>query len=467
MHTFNTLTDLLKTLPPEWPEDLLPAIQDSNRAADATLVVLDDDPTGTQTVYDVPVLTEWSEETLLDEFSQKTPVFYILTNSRSLTGTETTALHETLSRRLDAVARQTGHRYQLVSRSDSTLRGHFPAEPAAIETGWGQQADAWLLVPYFREGGRLTAHDVHYIAEGDALTPAAETPFARDATFGYRNSDLKVWVEEKTAGAIRAEDVVSISLETIRQGGLKAVEKPLKSLKNGQIVIVNALSLRDVQVVVRAVQTLPEKRFIFRTAASWVQVAAGLETRPLLEKAALVDSATKTGGLTIVGSYVPKTTAQLTALLESGAVQAVEIAVPRLLSDEFEAEVERVLQAVEAALTVGRDVVAYTSRALVQTDDPAESLRLVNRVSAGLVELVRRLAVRPRYLLAKGGITASDLAVKGLGVRRALVRGQLLPGVPVWQTGDETRFPGLTYVVFPGNVGGEGALLEAVLKMKV
>lgn len=466
MLVYATLSELINSVPPEWPEDLLPEIQAHNRRTAETLVVLDDDPTGTQTVYDVPVLTEWSEETIDAEFRRGTPVFYILTNSRSLTEAETTDLHETLARRLDAVSRQTGRRYTLVNRGDSTLRGHFPAEPAALERGWGQQADAWLLAPFFREGGRLTAHDVHFIAEGETLTSAADTPFARDATFGYRNSDLKAWVEEKTGGEIRADDVVSLSLETIRQGGPDAVANRLKPLKNAQIVVVNALSLRDLEVVVRAMQRLPEKRFIFRTAASWVQAAAGLQTRPLLEKAELVDSENRTGGLTVVGSYVPKTTAQLTNLLASGAVEGVEIAVPKLLSDDFEAEVERVRQVVEAALWDGRDVVAFTSRDLVQTADPTESLRLVNRVSAGLVELVRRLAVRPRYLIAKGGITSSDLAVKGLGVRRALVRGQILPGVPVWQTGTETRFPGLTYVVFPGNVGGEGALREVVLKMK-
>lgn len=463
---FSTLDDLLKTIPSEWPANLLPEIQAHNRQATA-LVVLDDDPTGTQTVYDVPVLTDWEEATLRAEFEQKTPVFYLLTNSRSLTETETRALHTTLAQRLEAVSRQTGRGYRLVNRGDSTLRGHFPAEPAAIETGWGRQADAWLLIPFFREGGRLTVGDVHYVAEDDALTPAAETPFARDATFGYKNSDLKAWVEEKTSGEIPAETVVSLSLETIRQGGPEAVRKRLKPLKNGNVVVVNALSLRDLEVVVRAIQEVPEKRFIFRTAASFVQVAAGLQTRPLLEKAALIEPESKTGGLTIVGSYVPKTTAQLKVLRESGAVEAVEIAVLALLGGGFEAEINRVRQRVEVALSAGRDVVAFTSRALVQTADPHESLRIVNRVSAGLVELMRRLTVRPRYLIAKGGITSSDLAVKGLGVKRALVRGQILPGVPVWETGPETRFPGLGYVVFPGNVGGEGALLEAVEKMKI
>jgi uncharacterized protein YgbK (DUF1537 family) len=78
---------------------------------------------------------------------------------------------------------------------------------------------------------------------------------------------------------------------------------------------------------------------------------------------------------------------------------------------------------------------------------------------------VQRLEVLPRYLIAKGGITSSDVATRGLGVKRAMVAGQLLPGIPVWQLGAEARFPGLNYIVFPGNVGGPDALLAAVRKL--
>ena len=68
-------------------------------------------------------------------------------------------------------------------------------------------------------------------------------------------------------------------------------------------------------------------------------------------------------------------------------------------------------------------------------------------------------------MIAKGGITSSDVATRGLGVKRALVRGQLLPGVPVWRLGAEARFPGIDYVVFPGNVGSDTALADAVQQL--
>jgi uncharacterized protein YgbK (DUF1537 family) len=57
------------------------------------------------------------------------------------------------------------------------------------------------------------------------------------------------------------------------------------------------------------------------------------------------------------------------------------------------------------------------------------------------------------------------VGVKALGVVRATVLGQAAPGVPVWRTGPESRFPGLSYVIFPGNVGDVDTLRVIVEKL--
>ena len=50
----------LQDLPREWPEDPVEEVLKVEREGHAkVLVVLDDDPTGTQTVHGVTVLTEW------------------------------------------------------------------------------------------------------------------------------------------------------------------------------------------------------------------------------------------------------------------------------------------------------------------------------------------------------------------------------------------------------------------------
>lgn len=459
---------LLTSLPQPWPHSLLPAIQQQIAASQRSLIVLDDDPTGTQTVYDLPVLTEWTVATLRAELAQGTPTFYILTNSRSLPLPAAQALNAEIGRNLLAASQATGRDFAVVSRSDSTLRGHYPGETDALMAALGHQVDATLIIPFFLEGGRFTVNDVHYVAEGEQLVPAAETPFARDAAFGYRNSDLKAWVEEKTESRVAAAAVASITLDDLRLGGPQAVAQKLLQLPAGAVCVVNCACTRDMEVFVSGLLMAEAegRHFLYRTAATFVQVRAGLAPRAPLTAAELALPIVG-GGLIVVGSYVPKSTVQLNALLAQPDLTQVEINVDALLDEQQQpTAIAQAIQAATSALHAGQDVVIYTSRRLVTGDDAVSSLAIGQRVSASLVAIVQGLGTRPRYLIAKGGITASDLATKALGVKRALVRGQILPGIPLWQVGEESRYPGLIYVVFPGNVGSDDALVQAREKLR-
>jgi len=306
---------------------------------------------------------------------------------------------------------------------------------------------------------------VHYVAEGEALHPAAETPFARDAVFGYRSSNLREWVAEKTAGRLSAADVLSITLDDLRRGGVDAVLGKLLAAPRGTVGVVNAAGYRDLEILVLALLRAEAagRRYLYRTAASFVRVRVGIAPRGLLTGAELDLPAGGGGGLVIVGSHVPRSTAQLQRLLSLPGIASIEVCVPGLLDPERRVgEVRRTTEAARAGLRRGQTVVIYTSRALITGPEAAGSIAVGQRISAGLVEIVRRIETQPRYGVAKGGITASDIATAGLGVKRALVIGQILPGVPVWRLGAESRYPGLNYVVFPGNVGDEGALVALV-----
>lgn len=460
--TRRSLRETLAQLPPEYPESLMGRIRAEFEASCQTLVVLDDDPTGTQTVYDVPVLTEWSVSSLVREFRAGVPVVYLLTNSRSLTPKEARQLAFGLAMNLQDAADHTVCDYRIISRSDSTLRGHYPEEVNALAFALNLDTLPHILIPFFAEGGRLTIDDVHYVVEGDELVPVAETPFARDPSFGFRHSNLREWVQEKTQGSMPADQVRSLGLPPLRRGDFDAVTAWLQALPPRGVGIVNAASLRDLEVFVVGLQAAEDAgaKFIFRTAASFVQARAGLPPRPLLTGDALARPG-PTGGLLVVGSHVPKTTAQLNALFDAAGdrLARVELPVEKLLRDPSATAAEAARQA-EAHLAAGRDTVLYTSRTLVEGDQPESSLAIARQVSRGLVQAVRGLSSTPRFLVAKGGITSSDIATQALDVKRAMVRGQAMPGVPVWELGSESRFPGLPYVVFPGNVGSETALLD-------
>jgi uncharacterized protein YgbK (DUF1537 family) len=430
--------------------------------------VLDDDPTGTQTVHRVWVVTRWTEEALGFGLRDEAPLFYVLTNSRSLPEEAAVALNRRIAANLARAAETEQCNFDVISRSDSTLRGHFPAEVDALrdelETRLNRRYDGVIVCPFFPEGGRLTAGDVHYVAERDVLTPAGGTEYAKDPDFGYTKSDLRHWVEEKTEGRVAASDVVSVDLDTIRRHGPSGVQRILATVTGGRVAVVNALTYDDLSVFVAGLLAAQDdgQRFLFRTAASFVKALGGVPDRDLLTREEMVGQPSGRG-LVAVGSHVEKTTRQLERALGLEDVRAVELNVRRVLTySTRDREIERVAAKASRTLKSGSVGVVFTSRGLVTDVPGVDTLEIGRRVSAALVEIVRRVSVRPDFVIAKGGITSSDVATEGLQVKRARVLGQILAGVPVWQLGPESRFPDLPYVVFPGNVGTDDALREAI-----
>jgi uncharacterized protein YgbK (DUF1537 family) len=447
--------------------DALEKIRERVEAAGRRIAVLDDDPTGTQTVHGVPVLTTWSVEDLRWALEQPSPTFYVLTNSRSLPEEEAAAMNREVASNLVAAAGQTGTDFVVTSRSDSTLRGHFPAETDALAQGLGRNIDGVILCPCYLEAGRLTADDTHWVRQGEQLVPAGETEFARDASFGYSASDLRDWVEEKTAGRVKASDVVSVGLADIREGGPARVAEILSGVDGGRPVVVNAASHADLEVLVLGLLDAEEggKRFLYRTALSFVRARGGIPEKSPLTAEELYRRRPRRGhGLVLVGSHVALTTRQLEEALKLEGVRPVELSVPRLLEEaEREEELARVAGEVNAGLA-GSEVVVYTSREVV--GGPGRTGFEVGRaVSDALVEVMRRVdAEAPlAFVVAKGGITSSDVGTRGLGVRRAEVAGQMLPGiVSVWVLPEESTFPGLPYIIFAGNVGESDSLAKVI-----
>ncbi|KAG2605090.1 hypothetical protein PVAP13_4NG115400 [Panicum virgatum] len=462
--------DVLHSLPAEWPEDPMDdLVSVASRNSKKILVVLDDDPTGTQTVHDIEVLTEWPVEALVEQFLKLPTCFFILTNSRSMTADKAMLLVQTICRNLEAAAKNVpGVSYTVVLRGDSTLRGHFPEEADAAVSVLGEM-DAWIICPFFLQGGRYTINDIHYVADSDRLIPAGETEFAKDAAFGYKSSNLRQWVEEKTRGRVSEKQVSTISINLLRKQGPNAVCQHLCSLEKGSVCIVNAASEKDMAVFASGMiqAELKGKKFLCRTAASFVSARIGIKPKPPICPNDLGLKRALTGGLIVVGSYVPKTTKQVDELRSQcgQSLRVIEVSVEMVSmksTEDRDQEISRVVELGNAYIQSRKDSLVVTSRQLITGRTPEESLEINYKVSSALVEIVRRIDSKPRYIIAKGGITSSDIATKALEARRAKVMGQALAGVPLWQLGPESRFPGVPYIVFPGNVGDNSALAKVV-----
>lgn len=435
------------------------------------LVVLDDDPTGVQTVHDVSVYTDWEEESIRKGFEEKEAMFFILTNSRSFSVEETTKVHQDIAARVAKVARELGQDFMIISRGDSTLRGHYPLETQLLADGLtkneGVVIDGEIICPFFPEGGRYTMDNIHYVKEQDNLVPAGMTEFARDKTFGYKSSDLTEYVEEKTEGKYHKEDCITISLDELNALDVQGIKDKLMSAQNMAKIIVNAVSYADLKVFCAALVLAMKagRHYMARTAAAFTKVMGRISDQPLLGRAQL-EGDTKNGGIVLIGSHVKKTTDQLNCLKElDGQADFMEFQVNTVFEENgLEKEVERTVKAAEEKILSGRTVVIYTSRQLLAPENmtPEEKLQISVKISNAVTSIIGKLSVKPKFIIAKGGITSSDVGTKALRVKKARVMGQVKKGIPVWMTGEESKFPGMPYIIFPGNVGEVSTLKEIV-----
>lgn len=460
-----------ETLPKVEREAVDVRLEEALNSLNKKIIVLDDDPTGVQTVHDISVFTDWSVESLEEGFKEEQSMFFILTNSRGFTAEETEKAHREIAANILSVSSKLNQEFMIISRGDSTLRGHYPLETKVlketIESASEMKMDGEVILPFFKEGGRLTINNIHYVQYGQELVPAGETEFAKDRTFGYSKSDLGEWIEEKSNAEYTADNTLYISLEQLRSLDIGKIAEQLVRINDFNKVVVNAVDEVDVKIfTIALVQAINAgKNFLFRSAAALPKVIGGVSDKAVLTRGELVGEETGNGGLIIIGSHVKKTTEQLEELKKLNEIEFIEFNSHLVLEqDHFQKECDRVIETTESLIRSGKTVAVYTRRERLDLgeDKKEEELKLSVAISDAVTSIVTRLQVRPNFLIAKGGITSSDVGTKGLMVRKATVVGQIRPGIPVWRTGEESKYPGMAYVIFPGNVGTKTDLKEVV-----
>ncbi|MFK0735669.1 MAG: four-carbon acid sugar kinase family protein [Gloeotrichia echinulata GP01] len=424
------------------------------------IIVLDDDPTGSQTVHSCLLLMRWDVDTLKSGLQDDSPIVFVLTNTRSLTPESAASVTQEVCQNLKLALASAGiEDFLVVSRSDSTLRGHYPVETDVIAAELGP-FDAHFLIPAFFEAGRITRDSIHYLIIDGVPTPVHETEFALDSVFAYHHSYLPKYVEEKTKGRINAEAVERFLLTDIRAGSRERLLK----LSGNHCGVVDGETQADLNafaVDVLAAASLG-KRFLFRSAASILTALAALPPQPIAaENMAEYVRGGKPGAV-IVGSHVKKTTQQLEALLTVEGTAGIEINVARLLDEAANPSATLLTESLEnirAVYAAGKTPVVYTSRQELTFKDVNTRLEFGTKVSGLLMDIVRGLPSDIGFLISKGGITSNDVLSTGLSLTSARLQGQILAGCSMVLTPwNHPLFPNLPVVLFPGNVGDAEAL---------
>ena len=429
---------------------------------DPKIIVLDDDPTGSQTVHSCLLLTRWDVATLKAALADASPLFFILTNTRGMDAARAAAVTREACENLKLALADYAGPVLFVSRSDSTLRGHYPVETDVMNAVLGP-FDATLLTPGFFEGGRVTKDSTHYLIVDGKPVPTHETEFARDSVFGYTTAYLPDYVAEKTRGRVAADAVRRLTLADLRAGRADAW---LAGLAGNAVGVVDGESPDDYRIVADAVlkAAASGKRLLFRSAASLLTALAKLPPQAVAAESFSTLVRGGRPGTVVVGSHVAKTTAQLSELLKARGVVGLPLDVTRLPAARA-AVADELTTSIAHAHAQGLTPVVFTSRAELQFASTAERLAFGEAVSGTLMDVVQRLPDTLGFLVSKGGITSNDVLSTGLALTASRVLGQILPGVTVVQTPADHRLPQLPVVIFPGNVGGNDALAEVYKRL--
>lgn len=431
------------------------------------IIVLDDDPTGSQTVHSCLLLSRWDVATLKQGLQDTAPLFFVLTNTRGMSATAAADLTQTVCINLRTALQELAKEGLninplLVSRSDSTLRGHYPVETDVIAAELGP-FDAHFLVPAFFEGGRKTIDSIHYLMVDGNAVPVHETEFAKDSVFAYSHSFLPDYVEQKTQGRITASQVERFTLQDVRGDTLQR----LLALESNVCCVVDAEVQDDLdnfcnQLMQAAAQG---KRFLFRSAASLLTALARLAPQPVAAENMRTYIRGNMAGAVLVGSHVKKTTLQLNQLLQQAGTKGIEIDVEKISAKRVQL-LNDVIVMIADCHAKNITPVIFTSRTEMQFDNQQARLVFGEMVSAFLMDVVRNLPSTTGYLISKGGITSNDVLSDGLALRTSRVVGQILAGCSVVCCPDNhPRYPGMPVIIFPGNVGDEDALVTVYQRM--
>ena len=440
------------------------------------IIIIDDDPTGSQTVNDCNLILRWDYETLLKGLKDSSNLLFILANTRSLSKEDVKIRLKEICSALREIMNNSSFAeedFVLISRGDSTLRGHNFVEPDIINELLGP-FDATFYIPAFIEGNRTTVNGNHFVDN----IPINETIFSKDKIFGFNTSNIKELICEQSNYQLDFNNIENIFIkdfEALETNQPSKLFMQIEKLKNNKKVIVDIIDYSQLDKFSSIVRSLlKKKKFLFRSAASFISSLSNVKRTQKdhiyfsqLRRKNNSDKAMK--GLIVVGSYVELTTRQLNKVLEISLCKPIEINVFKLyeffkIGDNLNLNSLKklIMNAIRQNLIRESIPVLYTSRKTIFPTDKNDLIQFQLFLSAFIAEIVSAIKNEIGYLISKGGITTNTIISEGLEADSVYLEGQILPGISLVTFNLLKQKGKLPIVTFPGNIGNKMSLVKAL-----
>ena len=441
------------------------------------IIIIDDDPTGSQTVNGCNLLLKWDYETLLKGLKDSSNLLFILANTRSLSKKDVKVRLKEICSALREIMNNSSFAeedFVVISRGDSTLRGHNFIEPFIINELLGP-FDATFYIPAFIEGNRTTVNGNHFVDN----IPVHKTIFSKDKIFGFNTSNVKELIYEQSNHKLdfnHIENIFIKDFEVLETNQPNKLYLYMENLKNNQKVIVDIRDYFQLDKFSRIIKSLlKKKKFLFRSAASFISSLSNVKQTKKeniyfsqLRRKNNNDKMLK--GLIVVGSYNELTTLQLNKVLNISLCQPIEINVLKLYAlfkiednlKQINSLRKLIVHSIKQNLSQDFVPVLYTSREIVSPRDNNDLIQFQIFLSSFISEIVSVIKNDIGYLISKGGITTNTILSEGLKADSVYLEGQILPGISLVTFNLQEQKGKLPIVTFPGNIGNNMSLVKAL-----
>ena len=441
------------------------------------IIIIDDDPTGSQTVNDCKLMIKWDYETLLEGLKGSSNLLFILANTRSLNENDLKIRLKEICFSLNEIMNNSlfsEEEFVIISRGDSTLRGHNFLEPYIINDFLGP-FDATFYIPAFIEGNRTTVNGNHFVNN----IPIHKTIFSKDKIFGFNTSNIKELILEQSNHQLNFNDIQNLYikdfsiLESNQKNKLYSYIENLKDNKKVILDIVDYSQLDEFSKIIKSL--LNKKKFLFRSAASFISALSNIKDNQKdhiyfsqLRRKNNNDQIMK--GLIVVGSSVELTTLQLNKVLAISLCKPIEINVLKLYeyfkneSGLYQINYQKklILNSIRINLSQEYIPVLFTSREIVSPRDNNDLIPFQHFLSVFIAEIVSDIQNEVGYMISKGGMTTNTIISQGLKADSVYLEGQILPGISLVTFNLLKQKGKLPIVTFPGNMGNDMSLVKAL-----
>ena len=441
------------------------------------IIVIDDDPTGSQTVHDCLLLLRWDVDTLKKGFQSSSNLFFILANTRALSENQAEErLKEIADALNDVISTQGYNKDELIfiSRGDSTLRGHNFLEPYTLSKLLGP-FHATFHIPAFIEGKRITKNGNHFVGD----LPAHKTIYAQDKNFGFQTNNVGQLLCQKSKNKLEFKKIKNIFHSELAISDVNEsnkVSEMVANLTGNTHVVVDALNYSQLKVFSKIIMKYhTQKSFLFRSAASFVSTISNIHKNR--KKTSYYSTLCRKNrdnkymiGLIVIGSYVELTNRQLKKISERDAINLIELDVSEFhqihkLEDrhiQIDLFKTKLIKEIRNSIDKCFTPILHTSRKYLISGNKSEQRQFSNSLAYFMAQLVAEIKFEIGYLISKGGITTNLILSEGLNADVVYLEGQILPGISLVTHKIPELDIKIPVVTFPGNIGDDYSLVKVL-----